>query len=647
MLVMQNISIKDKLILIIMLTCITGLVLAGAAFIGWELSAFRNNMVQTVSTQAEMIAENCKAALTFRDAEDTKKTLQALHVEPSIVFGGVYAKDNKLFATYYRDYAEIKVLPPKFQESGFNFDEGFLTVFKPIVLDEEIIGTVCIRSDMSPMYAMLKRNIGTIIAVLSLSSFVAFLVSSQLQKVISRPILSLAEVAKDVSEKKDYSTRAIKHSNDEIGLLIDAFNEMLEQIQHRNLELVDAKEKLEVRVEERTAELTTANEQLTREIDVRKKVEEQLRKTEEKYRIQFEGSLDAIFVADAETGILIDCNPAATRLVGREKSELIGKHQQILHPPEMIEGEFSNTFRQHTKEKQGQTLETRIITKTGKIRDVAIKVSLIEVRGKKLLQGIFRDITENKKAETLRNQLLEQLASANQELKDFAYVVSHDLKAPLRGIKTIADWISTDYADKLDNDGKEQLSLLANRVDRMHNLIDGILQYSRIGRVEEEKVQVNLNEFVLEIIDMLAPPENITITIENELPTITSEPTRITQVFQNLLSNAVKYMDKPQGQIKVGCVEEDNFWKFNVTDNGPGIEEKYFERIFKIFQTLAPRDEFESTGIGLTVVKKIVELHNGKIWVESKVGEGTTFFFTLPKQEMGVKDAKLKASIVS
>jgi PAS domain S-box-containing protein len=333
-------------------------------------------------------------------------------------------------------------------------------------------------------------------------------------------------------------------------------------------------------------------------------------------------------------------------LVGREKSELIGKHQQILHPPEIIEGEFSSTFSQHIKEKQGQTLETLIITKTGKIRDVAIKASLIEVRGKKLLQGIFRDITENKKAETLRNQLLEQLASANQELKDFAYVVSHDLKAPLRGIKTIADWISTDYADKLDNDGKEQLSLLANRVDRMHNLIDGILQYSRIGRTEEERVQVNLNELVTEAIDMIASPENITITIENKLPTIECEQTRIMQVFQNLLSNAVKYMDKPNGQIKVGCVEEGAFWKFSVADNGPGIEEKYFEKIFKIFQTLTPRDEFESTGIGLTVVKKIVELYKGKIWLESKVGEGTTFFFTLPKQEMEIKDAKLEAGVV-
>jgi light-regulated signal transduction histidine kinase (bacteriophytochrome) len=264
-----------------------------------------------------------------------------------------------------------------------------------------------------------------------------------------------------------------------------------------------------------------------------------------------------------------------------------------------------------------------------------------------VLQATVRDITGSKKAEAIRNQLLEQLAGANQELKDFAYVVSHDLKAPLRGIETITDWIATDYADKLDDDGKKQLHLLANRAGRMHNLIDGILQYSRIGRVEKEKVQINLNELVPEIIDMLAPPENIAITVENELPTITYEPTRVTQIFQNLLSNAVKYMDKPKGQIKVGCVEENGFWKFSVADNGPGIEEKHFEKIFKIFQTLVLRDEFEGTGIGLTIVKKIVELYKGKIWVESKVGEGSTFFFTLPKQNIGAeKKEELQASVV-
>jgi signal transduction histidine kinase len=170
-----------------------------------------------------------------------------------------------------------------------------------------------------------------------------------------------------------------------------------------------------------------------------------------------------------------------------------------------------------------------------------------------------------------------------------------------------------------------------------------VLKYSRVGRIKEELVEVNLNELVVDVIDMVAPPDSISITIEEELPVIECEKTRIMQVFENLLSNAVKYMDKPQGKIKVGCVEDDGFWKFSVADNGKGIEEKHFERIFKIFQTLSSRDEFESTGVGLTVAKKVVELYGGKIWVESEPGAGSTFFFTLPKKDSEVKDAKLEA----
>ncbi len=259
---------------------------------------------------------------------------------------------------------------------------------------------------------------------------------------------------------------------------------------------------------------------------------------------------------------------------------------------------------------------------------------------------IINDITELKEAEREQARLLEKVESANKELKDFAYIVSHDLKAPLRGVSTLANWISTDYADKLGEESKEQIDLLLTRVGRMHKLIDGVLQYSRVGRAKEEQIQVNLNELVEDVIDMVAPPGNIEITIEDELPVVECGQTRIIQVFQNLLSNAVKYMDKPQGRIKIGFVEEPGFWKFSVADNGPGIEEKHFERIFRIFQTLSPRDEFESTGVGLTVVKKIVELYGGRIWVESKLGEGSTFFFTLPKQKMGVKDAKLEANII-
>ena len=164
----------------------------------------------------------------------------------------------------------------------------------------------------------------------------------------------------------------------------------------------------------------------------------------------------------------------------------------------------------------------------------------------------------------------------------------------------------------------------------MHNLIDGVLQYSRVGRVTEKMVPVNLNEIVPEIYKSIDAGGKVEMEIETELPMILFEQTRIIQLFQNLLSNAVKYMDKPKGQVKVGCTKEGEFWKFYVADNGPGIEEKDFERIFLLFQTLAPKDQFESTGVGLTVAKKIVEMYGGRIWVESKVGAGSTFFFTLP-----------------
>ena len=156
--------------------------------------------------------------------------------------------------------------------------------------------------------------------------------------------------------------------------------------------------------------------------------------------------------------------------------------------------------------------------------------------------------------------------------------------------------------------------------------------------MREEKIQVDLNKVLQDIIEMLSPPENIEIKVENKLPTILCEQTRIIQVFENLLSNAVKYMDKPRGQIRIGCVQENGFWKFSVADNGIGIVEKDFKRIFQIFQTLSVRDKVESTGIGLSIVKKIVEMYGGRIWVESEPGNGSTFFFTFPVSQKVAKN---------
>ena len=169
----------------------------------------------------------------------------------------------------------------------------------------------------------------------------------------------------------------------------------------------------------------------------------------------------------------------------------------------------------------------------------------------------------------------------------------------------------------------------------MDGLIDGILQYSRVGRLKETRVAVDLNALVREVIDLLQPPEHIAVHIDNTLPTVVAERTRLQQLFQNLLGNAIKYLDKPRGEIHIGCTAENGAWRFHVSDNGPGIEARHFDRIFQLFQTLTPRDRVESTGVGLALVKKIVEMYGGRIWVESTVGQGSTFHFTLPRMTAG------------
>jgi light-regulated signal transduction histidine kinase (bacteriophytochrome) len=269
--------------------------------------------------------------------------------------------------------------------------------------------------------------------------------------------------------------------------------------------------------------------------------------------------------------------------------------------------------------------------KDGTTFPIQLAVSEMQVGNRRMFTGLVHDISVRKQTEESQARLIRELESANEELKNFAYVVSHDLKAPLRAIGSLADWISTDQAEKLDAEGKEHLRLLTQRVRRMDSLIDGILQYSRVGRVREAVVDVDVNEIVQEALAMLAPPPHIRVEVASELPVLHAERTRILQLFQNLLSNAIKYLDKPQGLIRVECVGHDEDWEFSVSDNGQGIEPRHFKRIFQLFQTLVPKDRVESTGVGLALVKKIVELYGGRVWIESQPGIGSTFFFTLPR----------------
>ncbi|MGC9398773.1 MAG: PAS domain-containing sensor histidine kinase, partial [Anaerolineae bacterium] len=247
-----------------------------------------------------------------------------------------------------------------------------------------------------------------------------------------------------------------------------------------------------------------------------------------------------------------------------------------------------------------ERLEDLIAERT---EELQARVAEVE-RLNKAMTNLLEDLqASNRRLERAR----VRLQAANEELNDFAYVVSHDLKAPLRGITQLSNWLMEDYAEVLDAEGHRLLELLVSRARRMHKLIEGILQYSRVGRVQERKKEIDLHVLVLDILDLLALPEHVHVEITSPLPTVYGEETRFRQVFQNLLSNAIKFLDKPQGRVTIGGEDQGGHWQFSVADNGPGIAAKYHDKIFQMFQTLAPRDEYESTGVGLALVKKIVE----------------------------------------
>jgi light-regulated signal transduction histidine kinase (bacteriophytochrome) len=257
---------------------------------------------------------------------------------------------------------------------------------------------------------------------------------------------------------------------------------------------------------------------------------------------------------------------------------------------------------------------------------------------------LTREIAERKQTEEKMRMLNAELENrvkqrttdlefANRELRHLLKALSHDLKTPLRGISHLAYWLMRDYAGVFDEKGADMAEQLICRVKRLDLLLNRILEYSRINRVIESPQPIHVEPLVNNVIKKIAPPDSIHIRIEHELPVIVGDKMHIQQIFHNLLQNAVECMHNVSGQIAIRYVDDGAFWKFSVKDNGIGIEKKYHEKIFQIFQTLHSWDELGKPGIGLAIVKKIVMLYQGEIWVESTVGKGSEFFFTFPKEE--------------
>jgi len=369
------------------------------------------------------------------------------------------------------------------------------------------------------------------------------------------------------------------------------------------------------------------------DITEQKKAEKSLRASEAKIRAIINSALDAVVVIN-QKGMVTEWNSQAEMIFGWSQEEMQGLPlAETIIPPQFREAHH-NGFHHYLETGEGpalnQRLEITAMNRRGNEFPIELTIIPIKLDDEHFFSAFIRDITERKRAEEKRENLLKQLAQANSELKDFAYVVSHDLKAPLRAISSLARWIADDYEDQFDEDGKQQLNLLRGRVNRMSELITGILNYSRIGRVNTEIDELDTHQTVLEIIDLINNNNQVEITIPEHLPVIKYNKISFQQVVQNLVSNAIKYHDKENGLVEIGFfkgLHQHTFW---VKDNGPGISPKYHEKIFRIFQTLRPRDEVEATGVGLSIVKKIVHLFGGKVWVESELGQGSCFYFTIP-----------------
>jgi PAS domain S-box-containing protein len=344
-----------------------------------------------------------------------------------------------------------------------------------------------------------------------------------------------------------------------------------------------------------------------------------LARSEAFYHSLFDLSPDGVMVTDM-AGIILQANSRAAEILEFDTpQDLVGRNvtEFYLHPEErdallehVMQYQYKESYRREIRTRRGKTIITFASTR------------LIDYDGQSYLLSVLRDVTER--------------ARLRQEMEDFAYSASHDLQAPLRTFEGYARWLLEDYGDALDVTGRQLCEEIIADALHMKKLLDGLLEYSRIGRLHTQVVAVDvqkvlervLHNLQLEIIDSGA-----TIHVPESLPVVLYPEVRLTQIFSNLLSNALKFTAGKPPEVTIECEEQPRYYRFAVHDNGIGIAPEHFGRIFEIFKRLHTREEYPGTGAGLTIVKKIVESHGGEIGVESTPGEGSTFWFTIPKTE--------------
>ncbi|HEY6169005.1 MAG TPA: ATP-binding protein [Verrucomicrobiae bacterium] len=668
-----NLSIRSKLTLIVMATSCTALIVASVALGVYDQLSFRANLLQDVVTRAEIIGNNSTAALSFGDPRPVEETLGALSADPHLVAAAVYDSAGNEFARYDRAGGR-SAAPPKPAAASAQFINGNLDVWHSIHFRGERLGMVFLRSDLAELRARRERTIGITALVLVVAAGVAFLLASGLQHLISRPLLRLLQTTNAVAINKDYGIRVPKNSDDELGRLIDGFNEMLSQVQTRDVALQRAQAELEQRVAGRTRELAEANdslksevtahkhareesehlsgqleaafEHLQRQVVERSEVQEALRRSEERFSKAFKASPVPLAILTRRGGAFVDANDAFAGLAGRPRDEIIGR--TLFEMPLWSAGETRARLEKLLA--AGEPLrncECRIGGESETGRAALLSAEAFELGSEPCVLLMTQDISERVNLEAQLRQ-----AQKMEAIGQLASGVAHDFNNLLTIIQGHTQLVLT--TQPCTGKGREALQKVINASQRAGQLTRQLLTFSRKQLVQLRTL--DLNQIVDNIRAMLGPLLGEGVRLHwkpmANLPSIEADAGMLEQVVVNLAVNARDAMARGGDLILstvlyeidasyVRCQPQARAGRFvclQVSDSGCGMDAGTLEHIFEPFFTT--KGVGKGTGLGLATVYGIVKQHRGWVEVVSQVGMGTTFKIFLPVASVATVQAE-------
>jgi len=652
--------IRRKLGFLTGIGAVVALLLACAVFTIRDVRAIRAAKVKQITALADILGSNATTALEFHDPVTAEEVLSSLRLQPSIEVGALFDVRGELLASYTaepsaRPFGGNSEQPPSDGKAvgtcprptdAVFTDDGYLVIAEEIHRDGDQVGTVYLRSNLKEISGELASAAWIALAVMIASLAVSMLITGRLQRLFTTPIHELAKVMEHISSGGDYSTHVKKHGCDEMGVLCDGFNRMLDQIKVARGELQRAHDVLEERVVQRTTKLQ-------REVAERRQAEEALRESEQRYRLLFHEAAEGIALADAHTGILLDCNKALADLTGRNTAELIGQHQSVLNPSDGAAIGPTATFKQHLDDKRGQVLEAQLVTKTGQVKDVEIKANVLQVQGREILQGIFSDITQRKRIERQQQQyaialegqkhameeLYQAAEAASRAKSEFLANMSHEIRTPMTAILGFSDVL---LGSATDRERLDAVTTIKQNGKHLIGIINDILDLSKIeaGKLEVERIQHSPCQIVSEVVSLMrvrANAKNLPLDVEYDGPipqAIQSDPTRLRQILINLIGNAIKFTEVGKVRLVARLLDAESDepkMQFEVVDSGIGMTEEQIARLFKPFHQAdsSTTRKFGGTGLGLTISKRLAEKLGGDIAVTSTPGEGSTFTVTV------------------